>query len=103
MTNIEKLSIIYERMWWYTNPRKDDKTWWTIYDQNPVLIGDVLKYIDMNCCFKEPSNDWLRGRDMEALDKMLRSVFYAFVGKQDRPIEEQDDLCIEFVYNLIKK
>jgi len=40
---------------------------------------------------------------MEALDKMLRSVFYAFVGKQDRPIEEQDDLCIEFVYNLIKK
>lgn len=70
---------------------------------HPVRIGNVLKYIDSNCCLKELSSDWLRERDIKALNHMLHSVFYNFVGKQDRPIEEQDEQCIEFVYSLIKK
>jgi len=40
---------------------------------------------------------------MKALDALLHSVFYNFVGKQDRPIDEQDELCIKFVFDLIKK
>ncbi len=39
---------------------------------------------------------------MEALDSMLRAVFYSFVGKQNRPIEEQDESCIDYVFSLIK-
>ena len=69
---------------------------------HPVRIGDVLKYIDTNCCFVD-DGEWHKSRDMKALDALLHSLFYNFVGKQDRPIEEQDELCIEFVYNLIKK
>jgi len=67
-----------------------------------TLIGDVLKYIDTHHCFID-DGEWKKSRDMEALDSMLRAVFYSFVGKQDRPIDEQDELAIEFVYNLIKK
>lgn len=84
MNNKEKLNIIYERMWWYTNPRKDDKTWWTIYDQNPVRIGDVIEYIRLK-------NIW----DINPI-----------ADEWDYPrlsIDEQSDDCISFVYNLIKK
>ena len=69
---------------------------------HPVRIGDVLKYIDTNCCFVD-DGEWHKSRDMKALDHMLHSVFYNFVGKQDRPIDEQDELAIEFVFDLIKK
>ena len=68
---------------------------------HPVLIGDVLKYIDTNCCFVD-DGEWNKSRDMEALDSMLRAVFYSFVGKQNRPIEEQDESCIDYVFSLIK-
>lgn len=69
---------------------------------HPVRIGDVLKYIDTNCCFID-DGEWNKSRDMKALDALLHSLFYNFVGKQDRPIEEQDELCIKFVFDLIKK
>lgn len=72
------------------------------YVYQETLIGDVLKYIDTNCCFVD-DGEWHKSRDMKALNHMLHSVFYNFVGKEDRPIDEQDELCIEFVYNLIKK
>lgn len=72
------------------------------YMYQETLIGDVLKYIDTNCCFVD-DDEWYKSRDMKALNHMLHSVFYNFAGKQDRPIDEQDELCIEFVYNLIKK
>lgn len=68
---------------------------------HPVRIGDVLKYIDTNCCFVD-YGEWNKSRDMEALDSMLRAVFYSFVGKQDRPIDEQDESCVEYIFSLIK-
>jgi len=72
------------------------------YMYQETLIGDVLKYIDTNCCFID-DGEWHKSRDMKALDALLHSVFYNFVGKQDRPIDEQDELCIKFVFDLIKK
>ena len=72
------------------------------YMYQETLIGDVLKYIDTNCCFVD-DGEWNKSRDMKALDELLHSLFYNFVGKQDRPIDEQDELAIDFVYNLIKK
>ena len=95
MTNREKLNIIYERMWWYTNPRKDDKTWWTIYDQNPVLIGNVLDYIDS-------LETWLDGKDKA---QWRQNVFWLLTiwENKKRDLTEQSDECIAFVYNLIKK
>lgn len=72
------------------------------YMYQETLIGDVLKYIDTNCCFID-DGEWHKSRDMKALDALLHSLFYNFVGKQDRPIDEQDELCIKFVFDLIKK
>lgn len=94
MTNREKLNIIYERMWWYTNPRKDDKTWWIIYDQNPVLIGNVLEYARINC------NDISRIQWVH-IDDMYLSIIYMF--NKRLPIDEQSDECIDFVYALTKE
>lgn len=95
MTNIEKLNIIYERMWWYTNPRKDDKTWWIIYDQNPVLIGDVLDYIDS-------LETWLDGKDKA---QWRQNVFWLLMiwENKKRDLTEQSDECIDFVYALTKE
>lgn len=94
MTREEKISKIYEAM--------ADRIVGENYKifPNYVLIGDVLKYIDTHHCLIDVE-EWHKSRDMEALDSMLRAVFYAFVGKQDRPIDEQDDSCIDFVYSLI--
>ena len=85
MTNREKLNIIYERMWWYTNPRKDDKTWWTTYDQNPVLIGNVLQFMK--------DLDW----------DCIPNRIYILWEKLTLPIDEQSDECIDFVYALTKE
>ena len=80
-----------------------DEEWEYTIIWHPVRIGDVLKYIDTNYCFID-DGEWHKSRDMKALNHMLHSLFYNFVGKQDRPIDEQsDELAIEFVYNLIKK
>lgn len=95
MTNREKLNIIYERMWWYTNPRKDDKTWWTIYDQNPVLIGDVLDYIDS-------LETWLDGKDKAQWRQNAFWLLMIWENKK-RDLTEQSDECIDFVYALTKE
>lgn len=85
----------------YWDEQKDPYKKWLLYvSRNPYC--DVLKYIDTNCCFID-DGEWHKSRDMKALDALLHSLFYNFVGKQDRPIDEQDELCIKFVFDLIKK
>ena len=92
MTKQQKLDAIYDTIVFNGKPFLFNK-WWH--------IGDVLKYIDTNHCFID-DGEWHKSRDMEALDSMLRAVFYSFVGKQDRPIDEQDESCIDYVFSLIK-
>ena len=99
MTKEEMLSAIYDEMGILQEIYSPS---WTMYHRIPVRIGDVLKYIDTNCCFVD-DGEWNKSRDMKALNALLHSLFYNFVGKQDRPIEEQDELCIKFVFDLIKK
>ena len=84
MTNREKLNIIYERMWWYTNPRKDDR-WYTIYDQNPVLIGNVLQF--------------MKDLDWDCIPNRIYILWEQLI----LPIDEQSDECIDFVYSLTKE
>lgn len=96
MTKEEMINTIRVEMSKKSHIRSD------YYMYQETLIGDVLKYIDTNCCFVD-DGEWNKLRDMKALDALLHSLFYNFVGKQDRPIDEQDELAIAFVYNLIKK
>ena len=65
---------------------------------HPVLIGDVLDRIG--------DNYW-RGcteldRDEELIRDTIIDLCFAYSFMNRNPIENQDDECIEIVYNLIK-
>lgn len=59
---------------------------------HPVMIGDVLDWIHINDKWYLP--EWF---DRSSITKLLR-----IYNKTRKPIDDQDDECIEFIYNLCK-
>jgi len=86
MTKQQMLDEIYDKIIFDWKPFLFNKGW---------NIGNVLGYIDS-------LETWLDGKDKA---QWRTNVFWLLTlwGKKQKPIEEQDDECIEFVYNLIKK
>lgn len=84
------------RAWWGTWP------WETGY-YLPVMIGDILKYVDTYCFWEDDfrSFDGNKKRSLEELSECVMAVFYYFVWKQDKPLDAQDDDCISYIFNLL--
>jgi len=78
------------REWNFSKHHKIDKIIW-----HPVLIGDVLEYIDS-------LETWLDGKDKA---QWRQNVFWLLMiwEKKKLDLTEQSDECIAFVHNLIKK
>lgn len=98
-TRQEMLSAIdmkIARTWWGTWP------WDTGY-YLPVMIGDILKYVDTHCFWEDDcrSFDGNKKRNMEEIKDCIVCLFYHFVWRQDEPIEKQDLSAIQYVYSLI--
>lgn len=69
---------------------------------HPVMIWDVLDYIDRNL-FRNPSKyEWVFEIDIKAREKCITSLYNYFIWNYKKPIEKLDDNAIEFIYNLIK-
>lgn len=97
--------MLYFEFWdWITkesNPEYSYRAFWTKLKiiGHPVMIGDVLRYVDYKCFFFDT---WeALERDIDELNKCLRRIFYEFINKHDKPIEEQSDECIDFIYWFI--
>ena len=62
---------------------------------HPVMIGDVLDWIDKKI--------WISNHEYEEF--VINEVNMAILlwGEYPKPIEEQSDECIDYVYSLIQK
>lgn len=98
--NYWPIAEIDKYQWWEVMQiRLQDCGWHKINNKftiiwHPVLIWDVLDYIENNIkdYFREYS--WYQSNYINLL----------FLWKNKRlPLEEQSDLCIEYIYNLIKE
>lgn len=87
MTREQKIDKIYEVMAGNVN--------------DTVVIGNILRYIDINCFYIDTGESL--ERDIPELNRSLHTLFYLFISKQDKPIEEQNDDAIDYVYNLIQQ
>lgn len=69
---------------------------------HPILIGDILWYIDSNCNWVH-NEDWSKSRDMKKHKEMIISVYYYFIWRYNKTIDQQSEECIMYVYNLLKQ
>ncbi len=106
-TREEKIQAIYEEI---------------AEENNPVMIGDVLDYLDnhnteeiiqekLNELEIHKRRDWYdyeEIRDIPAvLDGIMEDVYEIKLNtlrtKKRKPLEDQSDECIDFIYSLIQK
>lgn len=101
MTREEKISQIYEVMWENSYTIECYNSCWCVMEV-PVMIWDVL--------------DWMYGNKKECDPVYIKSVtrwpnemvgnnrefLITIWGEYRKPIEDQTDECIDFIYNLIK-
>ena len=85
----------FDRAYWVKLSKTDIKrnTIW-----HPVMIWDVLDYID-SIEFNHP-NDFIKWHK-EKYPIIIDVLFNDWENKR-KPIEEQSEKCIEWIYNLIK-
>lgn len=100
----EMIEAIYDAMLpdfarkWYVN--KGDIDIWNVFVKYDVMIGDVLKYIDIHHNREETENT--RSRNMQAHTKLITHIYYQFMPRWlNLPIDEQDDDCITFIFWLL--
>jgi len=90
----DKIKAIYEEIEW-TYLRDDRYTWYSEWE-HPVMIWDVLDWIDVNISAIYDSH-WGRDKHWEAVTDLI------YLWKTKRAtIEEQSDECIDYIFNLIK-
>ena len=62
---------------------------------HPVMIGDVLDWID--------NKIWISNHEYEEFVINEVNIAILLWGEYPKPIEEQSDECIDYVYSLIQK
>ena len=67
----------------------------------PVMIWDVLDYIDKNL-FKKEIEDWWFETDIKAREKSIITLYNYFIWNYRNPVEKLDNAGIEYIYSLIK-
>lgn len=65
---------------------------------HPIMIGDIYDFFEKNNFTKYKRTLWINGNNVN-FDKSLAMLW----TEKRKPIEEQDNDCVEFVYNLISK
>ena len=68
---------------------------------HPVMIGDVLDYMDKNCNYNLVA-EWQYSRDLDKHKEQIIWLYNYFIWRHNKPIEEQSDECIDYIYELIK-
>ena len=68
---------------------------------HPVMIWDVLDWIDLNSN-REDVWDWHKSRKLETHRKLVVAVYNYFIWWYRKPIEAQNQDCIDFIYWLIE-
>ena len=81
------------------------RTWWGTWEGEtgyylPVMIGDVLHYIDKNC-FWIDNWDWHKTRELLVLKEALYSLYYHFIRWHHLPLDSQNDSAVDYIYSLI--
>ena len=83
----------------------EEKDWNLEIIGHPVMIGDVMDYIENITLDKIYSYIWVKKEEIPDLilqktkDAMMK--IFPFWKQKRKPIEEQSDDCIDFIYNLI--
>lgn len=67
---------------------------------HPVMIGDVLDWIDKNIEKSYEYADWPFNQDWHT---EKRNTIILYREAKRKPIEEQSEKCILFIYNLINE
>lgn len=99
----EKLDKIYEVMaseyddYYIQKWIVKSKTW-----KYPVMIWDILDYIDKELFRKTTEIDWMYEIDIPARERCVISLYNYFIWRHNLPIDKQDDQCIDYVFDLIK-
>lgn len=87
------------------NEDDEEKDWNLEIIGHPVMIGDVMDYIENITLDKIYSYIWVKKEEIPdlILQKTKDAMMKIFpLWKQKRlPIEDQPDECIDFIYNLI--
>lgn len=88
---VAKDSLDRDVDWFYTND------WYYEFIWHPVMIGDVIDYIEPY--WKGYAQDVRFDRERK------RKIDIALLqwDKKREPIEKQSDECIDYIYSLIKK
>ena len=60
------------------------------------MIGDILEWVDYNCCWE--IEDKHRSRNMEEHSKLVMAIYYHFLGGFTKPIDKQPEATIDFIY-----
>ena len=89
MTKEEKIKAIYKEIA-DTNNIFSEVHWFYIEEQNPVMIWDVLDYLNKNF------DEW---NSLNIKVNFLLS-YWKYIRK---PFEEQSEECIDYVFNLLPK
>ena len=66
---------------------------------HPVMIWNILKWADINS--NRVQEETHLSRDLEVHRQQIVQIYYYFVRWLDKPIDEQDMECIEYIYNLL--
>lgn len=68
---------------------------------HPVMIWDILDYIDKNCFYYQVE-EWRYERDLKELHECIIALYNYFIWNYRNTIEKLDNDGIDFIYNLIK-
>lgn len=79
---------------WSQLPMSDKIIW------HPVMIGDVFNWIDYNCN-RIDNWDWNKSRNIDRHRDLIVQIYYYFINWLNKPIDNQSEDSILFIYNLI--
>jgi len=77
---------------------------WLIWEDNTdsPYIWNVLWYMDNNCNYNKVS-DWQYERDLQKHHSEIIWLYNNYIWRYNKPLENQTDECIDYIYNLLNK
>lgn len=76
--------------------------WFSWNKQTPVMIWDVLYYMDEKCNWVDTDIPWWKTRDLEKHKQDIITLYNHYIWRFKLSIENQTTECVEYVYSLIK-